>query len=937
MNSTAIEPDLALFPSVIDWYRTKSEPHWTQGDFKAALCDPGDIHWLGGISQIKRVDGEKVYIPKPGTFWMPNRLDPVKAPKSGSTDWKIGRGIGKDTILDMPMVFAEMDDGSIPEQLARLVAAVAAGLPVPTAVILSGDGRYSGLIRGKSVHVFWRLDLPFKKNEADAWKAVQKSLMSVMGGDPTICDLPRRMRWGGVASTQAGPFDDNDEVAPRMQSILWIGDRVARDVVETWASGIATPTGSEASLSADSSPGSSGGSITEMTFTSADSQVHGHRTSLSKEEKKKGRGVTRRQHLPFSTTLTSDGTTLASIAAVLMPGGKEPCHCPNPKHQDSTASAFVAMTTGGELFVHCSSTHCQQTWWDSDQGVSSWGLPAGTAAEESSSDSEETSSVTTTTYTSRDLILGRYMPDHKVTAPVTLVRAPKGAGKTQWLKAKVAEHRRLHPDIPVINVVHRRSLAGELSMRLEIPDYRKLKGDIETSASVCLDSIRRVSTIAIDDPDGVGIGLVGTASYLVIIDESEQVLRHLFAGTMSGGDSLDAHTRLRTILGNAHRVICCDADMSKLTLDEMRSIRGEDEEIEVVDVELYQEWAYGWTTDRVAHTKLMMDRWKEGKRLSIPMMANADAATMAAMLRKARPGAKVGLITSDTSKTVEIKTALSDLDVYAKSCDALIYSPTLGTGVSIDVRNHFDHIMPILYSGVGTAQDAMQLAHRVRHPKSPQIDCWVSPTGTWSERRPDRIASSLLSLAERTRRGKGAGRKTQAYALGRITADADGLARLTPTDRDHFGLYVQVLSHERSCGGRGGHLLSALHGYWRTQQLYATPRHLDDELEALAPEERAEVTTARKEAREATAEARAKRIIAAPVITIEEARNVNEPISQRESDSVELAHIKDVLRRAASGHGVGQGGPQVQGTAPCPGPHLCGRHSSPGRSQGRRD
>lgn len=80
-------------------------------------------------------------------------------------------------------VCADFDNGTTPaEALARVAAA---GLPLPTVVVMTGGG----------AHCWWRLTEPI--HDLTRWTAIQKAIIQATGSDKAIHDPPRIMRLPG--------------------------------------------------------------------------------------------------------------------------------------------------------------------------------------------------------------------------------------------------------------------------------------------------------------------------------------------------------------------------------------------------------------------------------------------------------------------------------------------------------------------------------------------------------------------------------------------------------------------------------------------------------------------------------------------------------------------------------------------------------------------
>ena len=307
---------------------------FTLEQFDAALFNPDEVVWSGGISTTKRVPGQPtVFEPKVGTFFAPLVLDPELLPELDSPEWLTGKCATAARGLYQPCLMAEMDTGTVQEQLARLHQAIDAGLPVPTAVVLSGDVRppHEQAEPGKSVHVFWRVEEnPYRhkaKAEEDYRVRAQLALAVALDGDRSIKDPSRRMRLGGVVSYQAGPFKVDPSLHPRVQTILYLGERINRREMDAWALAQPIPKGA--------------GAVKPAAHVG--------------------------QNISFASTRSEEwDASLAELAAALSeePSGKLSLCC--PFHEDTTPSAFVAKAErSGRAYLHCSV--CKETWWDAPE------------------------------------------------------------------------------------------------------------------------------------------------------------------------------------------------------------------------------------------------------------------------------------------------------------------------------------------------------------------------------------------------------------------------------------------------------------------------------------------------------------------------------------------------------------------------------------------
>jgi len=184
-------------------------------DFERAVgaksLPSSETHWVGSIPRLD------------GVFWTPARF-----PKELEQDpaWLTQEAVTDKEVISLPICMAEIDDGTFEDQGKRLDDAVSAGLPAPSAVVISGDPRIPGGTPGKSLHLFWTLDKAFSALEVERWRNIQRALIKALGGDPKILNPSRKMRVGAAVGTK------------RYQTLLSVGGVVPQADLEQWARGV---------------------------------------------------------------------------------------------------------------------------------------------------------------------------------------------------------------------------------------------------------------------------------------------------------------------------------------------------------------------------------------------------------------------------------------------------------------------------------------------------------------------------------------------------------------------------------------------------------------------------------------------------------------------------------------------------------------------------
>ncbi|VVE56033.1 hypothetical protein PCO31111_05086 [Pandoraea communis] len=435
-------------------------------------------------------------------------------------------------------------------------------------------------------------------------------------------------------------------------------------------------------------------------------------------------------------------------------------HC--PVHIDKNPSAFVTRGATGGVGVHCQACSC--TYWADrtetafDLGrfnniIDSRVLPPITSlppvrfanAVNSmfdmgipddpytltlnflTNDLKEFSTRTCTPYLQK--------PDILLPGSI-LIRSPKGSGKTQLLQEIVATAKQENKSVLVVG--HRTTLLQGLAQRLGIDCYIEDGVDLEDETdespsprkgrkqrrpskyfAICADSVERRMNTAIMRYD------------IVIIDEAEQVLGHIFDSDTMRKDRVATFDKLRYFIRNAQFRYYLDADLNLPTLmfakligsvhrDDVTTLIVNDPLPLAKEALLYQ--------SRYHLISEMMSAVEQKKRVYICTNSRRDALTLTEAINHEFDGQRrVMTITSENSKTPEVAAFLRDIKNEYLNYDVLIASPSIGTGVDITFDENaemVDAVFGIFHPQVNTHFDIDQQIYRVRHPK--EVHVWIS-------------------------------------------------------------------------------------------------------------------------------------------------------------------------------------------------------------------
>ena len=344
----------------------------------------------------------------------------------------------------------------------------------------------------------------------------------------------------------------------------------------------------------------------------------------------------------------------------------------------------------------------------------------------------------------------RYLSDSLTPPPdaqVIGIKSPKGTGKTEWLSKIVAKATRSGQR--VIIICHREQLAIALANRFGV-DYRT---EVRTSITkglfgyaLCIDSLHPHANPPFNPDEW--------QEALVIVDEAEQVFWHLLNSYTCQNNRIaiiDSFKQLLlTAVGTFGRVYLADADLSPIAIDYVRSLIGFPVKTWVVENQYNP---------------------CRGKRKLITYSGNDPRAMIADLVKAIRSGDRV--LVHTTGQKAKSKWGSINLESYlsevfpqlkilridsesvaepghrAMGCmgnlnailplyDVAIASPVIETGVSIDIKGHFDSVWGIA-QGIQTVDAVCQALERLRDDVPRHL--WVKTTA-----KGNRIGNGLTTI-----------------------------------------------------------------------------------------------------------------------------------------------------------------------------------------------
>lgn len=303
------------------------------------------------------------------------------------------------------------------------------------------------------------------------------------------------------------------------------------------------------------------------------------------------------------------------------------------------------------------------------------------------------------------------LPDY---VRLVAVKSPKGTGKTEWIAQQVALA--LKMGIPVIVISHREQLAKELSNRFGV-SYRTELNDVEQGKqfgyALCIDSLHPKANPPFYADSWAGCW--------VIIDECEQVFWHLLNSDTCQYNRVNILGTLSHLFNVAERIFLADADLSRISLD--YAVRLLDEP--VIPWLVVNEWqpeipkrAYVYSSPEMLLSDAL-EAVRNGDRIichtgAQKVKSKYGTINLESVFKKAFPELKILRIDAESVADPSHLAygCMGNLNAVLALYDIVIASPTIETGVSIDIK-HFDRVF-CWGTGTQTTEAVGQTLERVR-------------------------------------------------------------------------------------------------------------------------------------------------------------------------------------------------------------------------------
>ncbi len=317
-----------------------------------------------------------------------------------------------------------------------------------------------------------------------------------------------------------------------------------------------------------------------------------------------------------------------------------------------------------------------------------------------------------------------------------VLKAPKGTGKTEWLSTEVAKAH--DQGRRVLVITHRIQLGEALCNRFGVnyvTEVRTCETGTLLGYGLCVDSLHHESQARFNPNDW--------SNDVIIIDECDQVFWHLLnSGTDVAKRRVAVLKNLKqliqNVLGSKHgKIYLSSADVSDTDVKYILSLAGEYHVNPFVIVNNYHHVAgkcYNYSGNNPKNLIAALDKAivKGGHYLLCcsAQKANSKWGTQALEERFRRKFPHLRILRIDSESVLDPTHpafgCIAHLNEVLTQYDLVIASPSLETGVSIDIRGHFDSVWGI-FQGVQPVNSVCQMLARLRETVDRHI--WVRQWG----------------------------------------------------------------------------------------------------------------------------------------------------------------------------------------------------------------
>ncbi len=306
-------------------------------------------------------------------------------------------------------------------------------------------------------------------------------------------------------------------------------------------------------------------------------------------------------------------------------------------------------------------------------------------------------------------------------AQLIALKSPKGSNKTGWLGEITAKA--IYQGKPVLVLTHRIQLTKELCTRFGVDHIEEVRSS-DTAGMLgygfCIDSLHPNSQTRFS-PDNWD-------EAIVILDEIEQTIWHALNSKTCEKNRVaiikNLQALLRNVVETGGKIYLSDADLSPVSIDYVQQLIERPIETWVIEnqyVRSNQRKLISYSGNDPSNLFADLIEFVEEDQKAFVQTtgqkANSKWGTqnLESYLTKKFPDLKIIRIDGESVADPNHPAygCMANLDFVLANYDIAIASPVIETGVSIDLKNHFDGVWAIAY-GIQSVDAVCQTVARVR-------------------------------------------------------------------------------------------------------------------------------------------------------------------------------------------------------------------------------
>ena len=317
----------------------------------------------------------------------------------------------------------------------------------------------------------------------------------------------------------------------------------------------------------------------------------------------------------------------------------------------------------------------------------------------------------------------KYLPKdilNNISNRIVGVRSPKGSGKTEALISLVS--RLIFEGKKIYLASHRIQLCQAICKRLNIPYIDDLTKN-DYGYGFVIDSFHGGGKCRVDIE---GNYHYMTEDYVVVVDECEQVLWHLLSSTTEVKKHRTSIIfQFELLLENANQIYLLDADLSNVSVSYFQTAAKADKtDIHIISNEYkedgYNAHVYSSPSEVVGRC---VEDLKDNKKLffctdSQKFKSKYSTQNLEIYFQNLFPDLRILAIDSGSIADPHHPAygCITKINDVVLNYDLILCSPTIGTGISIDIKNHFDAVYGVFHGVQGenaVRQQLMRLRDKV--------------------------------------------------------------------------------------------------------------------------------------------------------------------------------------------------------------------------------